>query len=132
MALTLWGWSLNSLPPPRKPTEAGGDQDLPPVLPVDEDLHVQLRLSNGCEPLLLDGGETCRQARMDTGEFGVPSLETRQSYFSNSMPKRGRAPCAPQPHLAQPPQGSCREHDEGRVTLPPQPFSLVAASRHSA
>ncbi|CAE7395007.1 HSP31, partial [Symbiodinium necroappetens] len=95
MALALWGWSLNSLPPPRKPTEAGGDQDLPPVLPVDEDLHVQLRLSNGCEPLLLDDGEICRRARMDTGDFGVPSLETRQSYFSNSMPKRAEPPAPP-------------------------------------
>jgi len=95
MALELWGWNLNFIPPPRKPTEAGGDQDLPPVFPIDEDLHVQPRLSDGGEPLLLDGGEACRRARANTGDFGVPSLETRQSYFSNSMPKRPEVPAAP-------------------------------------
>ncbi|CAE7190669.1 HSP31 [Symbiodinium sp. CCMP2456] len=95
MALVLWGWSLSRMPPPRKPTEACGDQDLPPAFPIDEDLHVQPRLSDGCQPLLLDGGEMCRRARMDTGEFGVPSLETRQSYFSNSMPTRPEPPAPP-------------------------------------
>ena len=95
MALELWGWNLNFISPPRKPTEAGGDQDLPPVFPIDEDLHVQPRLSDGGEPLLLDGGEACRRASANTGDFGVPSLETRQSYFSNSMPKRPEVPAAP-------------------------------------
>eukprot|EP00439_Symbiodinium_sp_Y106_P086841 s66_g36.t1 len=95
MAMVLWGSSLNSVPPPRKPTEVGGDQYLPPAVPIDESLHVQPRVSDGDEPLLLDGSETCRRARMNTGDFGVPSLDTRQSYFSNSFPKRPEVPAAP-------------------------------------
>ena len=95
MAMVLWGSSLNSVPPPCKPTEVGGDQDLPPAVPIDERPHVEPRLSDGGEPLLLDGGEICRRARMNTGDFGVPSLETRQSYFSNTMPKRPEVPAAP-------------------------------------
>ena len=95
MAMVLWGSSLNSVPPPRKPTEVGGVQYLPPAVPIDESLHVQPRVSDGDEPLLLDGGETCRRARVNTGDFGVPSLDTRQSYFSNSMPKRPDVPAAP-------------------------------------
>ncbi|CAE7502665.1 HSP31 [Symbiodinium sp. CCMP2592] len=95
MALELWGWNLNFIPPPRKPTEAGGDQDLPPVFPIDESLHVQPSVSEGGEPLLPDGAETCRRGRVNTGDFGVPSLDTRQSYFSTSMPKRPEVPAAP-------------------------------------
>ena len=95
MAMVLWGSSLNSVPPPRKPTEVGGVQYLPPAVPIDESLHVQPRVSDGDEPLLLDGSETCRRARMNTGDFGVPSLDTRQSYFSNSFPKRPEVPAAP-------------------------------------
>ena len=95
MAMVLSGSRLSSVPPPCKPTEVGGDQDLPPAVPIDESLHVQPRVSDGDEPLLLDGGETCRRARVNTGDFGVPSLDTRQSYFSNSMPKRPDVPAAP-------------------------------------
>ena len=95
MALALWGWNLNFIPPPRKPTDAGGDQDLPPAFPIDESLHIQPSRTDGDEPLLPDGSETCRRARMNTGDFGVPSLDTRQSYFSISMPKRPEVPAAP-------------------------------------
>ncbi|CAE7789617.1 HSP31 [Symbiodinium sp. CCMP2592] len=95
MALALCGWSLNSMPPPEKPTEVIGDEDLLPAFPIDEHLHVQSHLSDGGEPLLLDGGATCRRARVDSGDCGVPSLETRQSYFSSSMPTKAEPPAPP-------------------------------------
>eukprot|EP00439_Symbiodinium_sp_Y106_P086040 s424_g30.t3 len=85
MAMVLWESNLNSLLPPQKPREVGGDQELAPAFPIDD------RLSVGGESLLPDEDEMCRRARSDTGE----SLETRQSYFSNSMPTRASVNAPP-------------------------------------
>ena len=73
--------TLSFLPAPQKPQELLEELDpLPPPNPRDGFLAARPLLSDGADE------DAYRRVRVESEGFGVPSLESRRSFFSENFP----------------------------------------------